>query len=100
HVVAGSAQRTAGQLLGAEHAHHDGVGEHHQDMGQLRGNQRTSQAKEGSQLAAGGLRHDESGSGNELPDRNRQRENDAIFRSMSALYKRKKAMPYMIKTHR
>ena len=59
HVVTGSAKCAAGQLLGAEHAHHDGVGEYHQYVGQLCGDQGPGQAEQGREFGTYCVRHDE-----------------------------------------
>ncbi|MOA40014.1 hypothetical protein D3C78_1618430 [compost metagenome] len=52
--VAGRAEAAGGQFGRAEPAHHQGVGEHHQHVRQLRGDQRAGQADEGEQFQAGG----------------------------------------------
>jgi len=57
--VAGSAQRATGQLLRAEHGHHQRVGEDHQRVGQLRRDQRAGQAHQRTQLLTKGIFHDE-----------------------------------------
>ena len=41
------AQAAGGQRVGAERAHHHGVGEDHGDIGQLGGDQRARQAQDG-----------------------------------------------------
>ena len=97
--IAGRAQAAGGQLGGAQLAHHQGVGEHHQHMGQLRGDQRAGEAEEGDQFGADGLRHDESGSREDLPEKIRRAENGAILGSQRDVHKRKKAMPGMTNTH-
>ncbi|MDT4880288.1 hypothetical protein FQZ97_1160290 [compost metagenome] len=56
--IAGRAQAAAGQGLGADQAHHHGVGEDHQHMGELRRDQRSGQAKDGHQFIAYALRHE------------------------------------------
>lgn len=57
--IAGGAQCATGQLLRAEHGHHQRVGEDHQRMGQLRGDQRAGQAQQCRQLMAKRIFHDE-----------------------------------------
>ena len=66
-VVGRRAQAAGGQRLGAELAHHHGVGEYHQHVGQLRGDQRAGQAQQGEEFGAGRLWH-ESDSGKQIGD--------------------------------
>ncbi|MNJ39553.1 hypothetical protein D3C77_344290 [compost metagenome] len=51
--IAGCAQATTGQRLGADAGHHQGVGQHHQHVGQLRGDQWTGQAQQCLEFMSG-----------------------------------------------
>lgn len=57
--IAGGTQCTTGQLLRAEHGHHQRVGENHQRVGQLCGDQRAGQTQQRTQFVAKGILHDE-----------------------------------------
>ncbi|MNT98630.1 hypothetical protein D3C72_2412590 [compost metagenome] len=56
--VAGRAQAASGEISGTEQAHHYGIGEHHQHVRQLGGDQRAGQAQDGHQFVAYALRHE------------------------------------------
>ncbi|MCY1493860.1 hypothetical protein D9M68_277090 [compost metagenome] len=56
--IAGRTQATGGELRRTEQAHHHGIGEHHQHVGQLGRDQRAGQAQDGQQFVAYALRHE------------------------------------------
>lgn len=79
--IAGCPQATTRQSLRADAGHHQGVGQHHQHVRQLRGNQRPGQAQQSLEFCGGRDVH--GGSPSFWGDQRR-----AILRLWSTLHKR------------